>query len=697
MAETVTELFTEASLEFDLPEDLQYRQYDGRIMARLFGYIKPYTRQMSIAVALMAVVTATSLASPYLIKLVLDSAIAQHDMALLRWLVGAYVAVNAVGWVARSGQVAVSTEAGQASIYQIRRELFEHLQRESMSFYDRADVGVLMSRLTSDVNTLQDLVTWAIVGTLADFLTLIGIVVVMFSLDLRLSLITFTVLPIMFLLTGMWRARARNNWRRVRYYHGRMLGYMEENIQGVRVVQAFSREALNLKRFVEQVNHRFNLSQIRASRLSATFFPGVDLLGSVAVALTIGFGGSAALGQDITAGVLVAFVLYIGRFFDPIRDLAERYNTLQSAMACGERLFGLLDRQPEVQSRPGTPEMPAIQGKVAFENVNFAYKPEIPVLHDINLRVRSGQTVALVGATGSGKSTLVKLLNRSYDVVSGRVTIDDCDIRDVELSSLRRQMGIVLQETFLFSGTVADNIRYGRLDAGDQEVIEAARAVGADDFIRRMSNGYQTQVEEGGAILSVGERQLLAFRAGAAGRSTHSGPRRGHFEHRHADRKGDPGSHAAADGRPYLFRDRPSPEYDRARRPDRGAQRRAHHRAGHPRGAAGPARGLPSSVYDGVCHGTAGLRGNVRRLTLDALLPVPDQVYPMVALFDEARLTCGGAGSDVAGEAAPAHLDQAAGVGFLKQRPGHQRAQPAAAIGLHGGDAYLAALGRVVL
>jgi len=512
LSQRIRNLFKEGQVEFDLPEDLQFRGYDNRIVGRLFRYVRPYARQMLIALALMGVITAAALAGPYLIKLALDNAIAQGDITLLRWLVAAFIGSNMIAWMARAAQVAMVAEAGQSSIYGVRRDLFEKFQRQSMSFYDKADVGVLMARMTSDVGALQELVTWAIVGTASDLFTLVGIVIVMLALDWRLSLVTFSVLPIMALLTALWRARARDNWRRVRYYNGRMLGYIEENIQGVRVVQAFTREKLNLDKFVKQVNYRFNRAQVRAARLSAMFFPGVDFLGTLSVALVIAFGGTVAFGGGaFTAGVLVAFVMYIGRFFDPVRDLAERYNTLQQAMTAGERLFGLLDRPIEIESKPGAPAMPLIQGEVVFDDVNFHYAPEIPVLMDINLRVRPGQLIALVGATGSGKSTLVKLLNRSYEVKAGSLRIDGHDVRDVELSSLRRQMGIVLQETFLFRGTVADNIRYGRLDATDGEIVEAARAVGAHEFIEAMAMGYQTQVEEGGASLSVGQRQLLAF------------------------------------------------------------------------------------------------------------------------------------------------------------------------------------------
>ncbi len=498
-------------LEFEIPEELQHKQYDSRIMRRLLGYVKPYWRQMALALVLMAVVTGATLTGPYLIKLALDNAIARGDLRLLRWLVIGFVGLNAIAWLARSAQVATVARAGQMSIYQIRKELFEHLQRQSLSFFDQADVGVLMSRVTSDVRALQDLVTWAIVGTAADLFMLVGIVIAMLSLNTYLSLIAFTVLPVMFLVTALWRVRARDNWRRVRYYNGRLLGYLEESIQGVRVVQAFTREALNLKRFVEEVNRNYLNAQLRAARLSALFFPAVDFLGSLAIALTIGFGGSAVLGEQITPGILVAFVLYIDRFFNPIRDLAQRYNTLQAAMAAGERIFNLLDHPPEIQSKPGAIELPPIRGEVIFDHVSFSYQEGVPVLQDINLHVKPGQMVALVGATGSGKSTLVKLIGRFYEISSGRLLIDGYDIRDVDLASLRRQLGIVLQETFLFRGSVLDNIRYGRLDATDEEVIEAAKAIGAHEFIMRLPSGYYTQVEEGGAILSVGQRQLLAF------------------------------------------------------------------------------------------------------------------------------------------------------------------------------------------
>ncbi|HIC88044.1 MAG TPA: ABC transporter ATP-binding protein, partial [Anaerolineae bacterium] len=288
-------------------------------------------------------------------------------------------------------------------------------------------------------------------------------------------------------------------------------GTLEETISGVRVIQAFSREEHNSRHFREVVNQDYFDANVHAAWLSAIFFPTVDFIGYAAVAIVVAVGGMAVLGQTLTAGVLVAFILYIERFFDPIRELAQRYNTLQATMAAGERIFHLLDTEPDIITSPGAIRLPRIRGHVRFENVYFSYDEQVPVLQGINLEVLPGQMVAFVGATGAGKSSLVKLLGRFYDIQSGRLTIDGYDVRDVDLASLRSQMGIVLQETFLFGGTVMDNIRYGRLDASDEEVMDAAKAVGAHEFIQSLSHGYYTEVEEGGAILSVGQRQLLAF------------------------------------------------------------------------------------------------------------------------------------------------------------------------------------------
>ena len=345
---------------------------------------------------------------------------------------------------------------------------------------------------------MQEFVTWAVVGVFSDIFTLVGIVAAMISLSLPLSLLAFLVLPVMFIVTAVWRARARESYRQVRRKIAVVNANLNENITGVRVVQAFVREHVNAEHF-ERLNHDHLDANLDAARLSALFFPAIDVLGSLATALVIGAGGIAVLEGNLTAGVLVAIVLYVDRFFDPIRDMTQRYNTLQATMASGERLIELLDTRPDLLEAPDAVELPPIVGRVRVEHVNFGYLPDVTVLHDIDLDVPAGQTVAFVGETGAGKSSLVALLSRFYDVKDGRITVDGYDVRKVRRESLRKQMGVVLQATFLFSGTVRDNIRFGRLDATDEEVEESARVVGADEFISGLKGGYDAQVGEGAA------------------------------------------------------------------------------------------------------------------------------------------------------------------------------------------------------
>ena len=370
----------------------------------------------------------------------------------------------------------------------------------------------MITRVINDVGVLREFIVWAILAVARDLFTLVGILVVMLTLNVRLSLLTFAVLPVMLGVTLIFKRKARDNYRAVRSAISWVNSVLAENINGVRVVQAFSRQEHNYAHYRDEVNRNNLDTNLRAARIASLYPSVIEFLGTLATALVVWLGGAAVLGEQITPGILVAFVLYIERFFEPIRDLSRRYDSFQSTMAGGERIFGLLDTPIEVQDAPDAAELPVIRGEVQFEGVAFHYidDPTL-VLSDINLHIQPGQTVALVGETGAGKSTFVKLVSRFHDPTQGRILIDGHDLRSVTQSSLRHQMGIVLQDPFLFNGTVAENIRFGRLQASDAEVEAAARAVGAHDFIVKLRQGYNTSVEEGGVLLSVGQRQLISF------------------------------------------------------------------------------------------------------------------------------------------------------------------------------------------
>src|SRR3990172_9573138 len=487
------------------------KAYDARVAQRLLSYLAPQRRAISLAMALMVVGTLADLAGPYLIKVAIDGGVATGNVTVLWLATLGYLIVNGAWWFATRGRIRTMAIAGQSIIFALRAELFDHLQQLALGFYARHSVGRLISRVVNDVGVMREFVTWALVAVARDALHLVGLVVAMVVLDWRLSLLTFLVLPLIGVATVLWRSRAREAYRWTRRSQSRVTGTLSENIAGVRVVQSFSREERNYHHFAGDINRDNFDANVASARLSSMFFPTVDFIGSLAVGLGGWGGGGQGRGGGVRAGVLVAFVLYIDQFFNPIRDLAQRYNTFQSTMAAGERIFEVLDTEAEVVDVPGANEMPHIEGDVMYESVSFAYEDGVPVLSDVSFEVQPGQMVALVGETGAGKSTLVKLLARFYDATGGRVRVDGNDVRDVTQRSLRRQLGVVLQETFLFSGTVADNIRFGRVDATDAEVVAAAQSVGAHEFISKMPNGYDTEVEEGGAILSVGQRQLISF------------------------------------------------------------------------------------------------------------------------------------------------------------------------------------------
>jgi ATP-binding cassette subfamily B protein/subfamily B ATP-binding cassette protein MsbA len=448
--------------------------------------------------------------------------VAARDFDVLARTVGLYAVVALIMWGCTFIRVKIMAYTGQNIIYDLRREVFDHLQALSLGFYSRYAVGRIVSRVVNDVSVIREFIVWAITAVVRDLFDLVGIAIAMLLLNWQLALLSFTVLPLMALATEIFRRRARESYRRVRSAIGWVNAVLNENIVGVRVVQSFSRESHNYDQFASVVNGNNLRVNNEAGLITSLFFPSVDFIGSVALGLVVWIGGLAVLGsvgwigeggQALTAGTLVAFALYIDRFFDPIRDLSQRYNTFQATMVGGERIFELLDTPIEVKDAPGAAAMAPIRGEVVFRDVSFRYEPGgLPVLEHVDLKVKAGQTVALVGETGAGKSTLVKLVSRFYDVVEGQVCIDGIDTRAVTQCSLRRQMGVVLQDPFLFSGTILENIRYGVDGAPDEAGAEAAaRAVGAHEFIMALADGYQTKVGEGGAILSGGQRQLISF------------------------------------------------------------------------------------------------------------------------------------------------------------------------------------------
>jgi ATP-binding cassette subfamily B protein/subfamily B ATP-binding cassette protein MsbA len=491
-------------------DDLLGKAYDGRLVRRLLGYMRPYLPQLIIAIILMIVSSLLSVSQPTVVGRAIDDGIRAGELDVLRLWTGLFIAAAVGEWITNRFRIAIMAYVGTKVVADYRSDLFRHLHTLSLNFHNNYSVGRLMSRLISDVGVLQDFITWSITGLFRSFFTLTGIIIAMLVLNWRLALVTFAVLPLMFALTNYWRVRVRGAYRATRQRLSLINGYLNESISGIRVTKSFIREKKNSQHF-DDLNYSFFDANVAASRLTAIFFPGVDFMGSLATALVVGIGGWLVLGDALTTGTLVAFVLYIDRFFDPIRELAQRYNTFQATMAASERVFSLLDTQPDLLDAPNAVDLPPVQGHVAFKDVTFSYKDGVPVLQGITLNAEPGQRIALVGETGAGKSTIIRLISRFFDITGGSLTIDGHEVSQVTQASLRSQLGIVLQDTFLFTGTIEDNIRYGRLDATDEEVVAAATAVGADAFIRKMPEGYKTEVGENGVNLSVGQRQILSF------------------------------------------------------------------------------------------------------------------------------------------------------------------------------------------
>ncbi|HEY8600297.1 MAG TPA: ABC transporter ATP-binding protein [Thermomicrobiales bacterium] len=487
-------------------------------LRRLFGYLRPYKVQSLIALVAITLQTLGELALPFLLGLIIDGATTaaqrsgadrQADIRALFTSIGIFLACVVGVFFARWTQGATTNRIGYRVIFDLRFALFQHMQLIGLRTFDRLGVGRLISRIQSDVSVLQDLLTDGIIGLFADMMVLIGIIIAMVLLDRELALLTFAIMPVMIGIVLVWRRYAIPVYRTLRVATSLLTGYSAESISGMRVIQSFRRELENFERF-ERLNSNVYGTNTLAIRLNSALAPAVELLSGTATVIILVVGGQRAIEGGLTIGALTAFIGYINRFFSPVRTLSERYNSLQSATVAAERIFEVLDEDVEIVDKPGVRDLPQINGEVAFEGVTFGYTDR-PVINDLNLTIKPGMTVAFVGPTGAGKSSIINLVPRFYDVWEGRVAIDGHDVRDVTLASLRRQFGIVLQDTFLFSMTIGENIRYGRLEATDAEVEEAARAVGIHDFIAALPAGYATKVGERGSGLSVGQRQLIAF------------------------------------------------------------------------------------------------------------------------------------------------------------------------------------------
>jgi ATP-binding cassette subfamily B protein len=511
-------------------DDILGKAYDARLMRRLLTYLQPYLASVAVAFVAILIGAAAALAQPYLMKVAIDRYIAARQLEGLNQLAALYVVILVIAFAAEYFQTWTMQMTGQRIMFDMRMSIYRHLQKLDLRYYDRNPVGRLMTRVTSDVDVLNDLFTSGVVTIFGDIFTLVGIMAVMVWMNWRLALVSFAVLPLIALVTQWFRRNVRESYRIVRGWIARINAFLQENITGMATVQLFRREAVNFARF-DEIDRKHRDANIDSIFYYAVFYPAIEAISALALALIIWYGGAKVLGGTLTLGALAAFIQYSQRFFRPISDMSEKFNVLQSAMASSERIFKLLDEPVRIQSpvraassdalaRAESAGLPRAEssGHLRFEHVWFAYN-DAPkegaepdwVLKDVSFEVRPGQRIGIVGATGSGKTTIISLLLRLYDVQKGRITIDGVDLREMDLHDLRRLFSLVLQDVHLFSGTIADNIRLGNAEITDEAIRQAAAAVHADTFISRLPGGYAAPVAERGATLSVGQKQLLSF------------------------------------------------------------------------------------------------------------------------------------------------------------------------------------------
>ena len=495
-------------------DDYLGKVYDSKVISRLWPYLKKYKLLASISFAAMVVSAITNFIQPLIIGFTVKAGV-DGDTTRVAWLCGTMAGLALIGWLAQMVQQLATAYMGNRLLLELRTEMYEHMQSLSLDFYDSMEVGRMISRLTSDVTVMQELLTSGTLTFAADFVGLAVVIVVLLFVDWQLALVTFAIVPPLLAIMVWWSKHARQAFVTVRIKVSQMYGTLAENVSGVRAVQSMSREGENARRF-DALNQDNRNANIWAGMLSAAIMPVIELAVAIATAAVVIIGGMRALNaENVDVAnlflVLTSFTIYVGRFFDPIRDLVLQYTMVQRAMAGGERIFEVLDTKPHITDKPDALELETVQGRVDFDNVEFHYIEGIPILRGIDLHVAPGETIAFVGHTGAGKTTITSLVSRGYEVTAGAIRVDGHDIRDIKRRSLTRHMGVVLQNPYLFTGTIRENIAYGHPEASLESVAEAARAVGADEFITRLEHGYDTHLQQRGQNLSVGQRQLISF------------------------------------------------------------------------------------------------------------------------------------------------------------------------------------------
>ena len=493
----------------DAIDDRRGRLTDHKLLARLFAYALRYKPTLLVSLVTMGLYTATVVAAPLIILKAVDQAIEERSVSGLTFWAIIFFVTAGMNYLTHYVHQVTMARVSQDLLVSLRGDLFNHLQNLSMSFYDKVEMGRIMSRIQNDVHQIQEFLSQLAI-TLGDLLTIGVIVAVMIFIDWKLAIITLSVVPLLVIMAGYWQIYSWPRFMRVRRALAIVNGNLQENISGMRVIQSLNREDENLHQF-DELNRNHLEATLSGSRFSSALLPGVEVLTGIAMGLVIIFGGLMVLNGDLMVGVVVAFALYIQRFFEPIRNLTMQYTMVQRAMTSAAHIFELMDVKPEVAQIPNAPVMPMLKGELAFENVSFHYTPGVDVLRGIDLQIKQGETVAVVGATGAGKTTLSSLILRLYDVTGGRITVDGQDIRQIDRSSLVAQIGTVIQEPFLFSGSIKDNIRFSHSQVTDEQIVNAAKVVGVDSFIRRMDGGYDAPIDERGGNLSAGQRQLIAL------------------------------------------------------------------------------------------------------------------------------------------------------------------------------------------